>query len=141
MAAEVIGAFMTSAAYSLVMQVPKETIMQASINGALAWFIHLLFLDSCGLAFSTYAAGICMAMGTQYLSKKYKTPSTVILIPSFIPFVPGGDIYKCMFYLMKGQSTYSIYHLGLAITVAGMLVLGSLSAEAVRRVLKRIIGK
>ena len=132
MVLEVFGAFMTSVAYSLVMQVPSDKIIPAS-----AWFIFLLLNNMCGLAFSTYIAGICMSMGTQLLSRKYKTPITVILIPSFIPFVPGADIYKCMFYLMKGQSSLSVYHLGLTITVAGMIGLGALSVEALLRLIKK----
>ena len=132
MVLEVFGAFMTSVAYSLVMQVPSDKIIPASVNGAFAWFIFLLLNNMCGLAFSTY-----MSMGTQLLSRKYKTPITVILIPSFIPFVPGADIYKCMFYLMKGQSSLSVYHLGLTITVAGMIGLGALSVEALLRLIKK----
>ena len=137
MVLEGFGAFMTSVAYSLVMQVPSDKIIPASVNGAFAWFIFLLLNNMCGLAFSTYIAGICMSMGTQLLSRKYRTPITVILIPSFIPFVPGADIYKCMFYLMKGQSSLSVYHLGLTITVAGMIGLGALSVEALLRLIKK----
>lgn len=139
MALEVLGAFMTSIAYSLVMQVPADKIIPSSINGALAWLVHLLLYESCGLAFSTYAAGVFMAAGTQRLSRRYKTPITVILIPSFIPFVPGADIYKCMFYLMNGQSALSVYHLGITITVAGMIGFGSISVEAVLRLFKHSI--
>lgn len=139
MTLEVFGAFMTSVAYSLVMQVPADKIIPSSINGALAWLIYLLLHETCGLAFSTYAAGIIMAVGTQWLSRRYKTPITVILIPSFIPFVPGADIYKCMFYLMKGQSALSVYHLGITITVAGMIGLGSISVEAILRLFKHSI--
>ena len=42
---------MTSVAYSLVMQVPSDKIIPASVNGAFAWFIFLLLNNMCGLAF------------------------------------------------------------------------------------------
>ena len=53
MVLEVFGAFMTSVAYSLVMQVPSDKIIPASVNGAFAWFIFLLLNNMCGLDFET----------------------------------------------------------------------------------------
>ena len=38
---------------------------------------------------------------------------------------------------MKGQSSLSVYHLGLTITVAGMIGLGALSVEALLRLIKK----
>ena len=51
MVLEVFGAFMTSVAYSLVMQVPSDKIIPASVNGAFAWFIFLLLNNMCGFQY------------------------------------------------------------------------------------------
>lgn len=133
----IIGAVLTSIAYSFVLSVPKDKIITAAINGGVAWLLYKMLLPTCTLLFSVYIAGICMAVGAQLLARMQKTPILVILIPSFIPFVPGGDIYKCIYYLLIDQTTLSAHHFGNTIAISGMIALGNISVETFLQLLKR----
>lgn len=133
----VIGAFLTSVAYAFVLQVPRDKIIAAAINGAAAWLLYRTLSSHCTLLFSVYAAGISMAAGAHLLARIRKTPVLVILIPSFIPFVPGGDIYKCIYYLLMDQTALSAHHLGNTIAISGMIALGNISVETFYQLLKR----
>lgn len=125
----VIGAFLTSIAYAMVLHSPRKTICVASCNGAIAWFSYQTLLPLFGTIASMYVASILMALGSHFLARKYSTPVTVILIPSFIPFVPGGDIYRCIYYLLQDQANLSLHYLGNTFIISGMIALGAMSVE------------
>ena len=133
----VIGAFCTSIAYALVLHAPKVTLVASACNGALVWLLYQLLQSSVGDIAGMFLASLCMAFGSQWLARHYKTPVTVILIPSFIPFVPGGDIYRCIYYLLQDQASLSLHYLGNTLLISGMIALGAMSSEACMTYVKR----
>lgn len=125
----IIGAFFTSICYGLVLRVPPSCRITAAANGALAWAIYLYTAPACGLYIATYLGGIAMAVGMHCLARIQKTAATVLLLPSFIPFVPGGDIYRCLYALLQDQPSLAMHSLSNTIAIAGMIALGKISVE------------
>lgn len=126
----VIGAFATSIAYALVLHAPKQTLLASATNGAFAWLLFQLLQPLMGTIGSMYLASLAMALGSQGLARAYKTPVTIILIPSFIPFVPGGDMYRCIYFLLQDEVNLSLHYLGNTLMISGMIALGTMSVEA-----------
>lgn len=126
----VIGAFCTSIAYAVVLNTPRNTLLASACNGALAWLLFQILQAPLGIILSMYIASLTMALGSQVLARAYKTPVTIILIPSFIPFVPGGDIYRCIYYLFIDDVNLSLHYLGNTLMISGLIALGAMSVEA-----------
>ena len=96
MAMNLLTALFSTVGYCLLMNVPRNKIVPASINLLLkdhieSVFYLLVVVASFTAAYSEVAAKIA------------KTPATVFLLPGLIPLIPGGFVYYAMLGLVQNQ--------------------------------------
>lgn len=95
---EVPWAIIGATGFALLFGVRKEKVVFAALGGGIVWASYLLclfYVTDEILLCSVVAA----AAGTTYcevLARILRTPTTVLLIPSMIPLVPGGSLYYAM---------------------------------------------
>lgn len=118
-----ISAALGSLAFSLLISVPRRVLLYTALNGGTGWLLYTILQPHIGLLAATFAAGIFMAAVTEAVARLGRVPRFAVYIPSFIPFVPGADIYKSLYYLMTSQPAEAITHLSLVVSIAGMLAL------------------
>ena len=51
------------------------------------------------------SSGSSYSMYCEIMARALKTPTTVFMIPSLLPLVPGSRLYYTMFYLFSGDQT------------------------------------
>ena len=86
------------------MNVPRNKIVPASINGMLSWGLYLLLKDHIESVF--YLLVVVASFTAAYsevAAKIAKTPATVFLLPGLIPLIPGGFVYYAMLGLVQNQ--------------------------------------
>ena len=86
------------------MNVPRNKIVPASINGMLSWGLYLLMKDHIESVF--YLLVVVASFTAAYsevAAKIAKTPATVFLLPGLIPLIPGGFVYYAMLGLVQNQ--------------------------------------
>ena len=79
---------------------------------------------------------------SEILARVLKSPTTVFLIPSIIPFVPGAMLFYMMYNLINGNiDKFNTYfsNLGLAsLGIAVGIILASVFAQVVIKMIKKM---
>lgn len=97
MAMNLLTALFSTVGYCLLMNVPRNKIVPASINGMLSWGLYLLLKDHIESVF--YLLVVVASFTAAYsevAAKIAKTPATVFLLPGLIPLIPAAScIMRC----------------------------------------------
>ena len=93
--------------FCVVLNVPKNKILSVIIG---AFFCSLTFemlfeYTTLGIFASTLIAVIVAHTYSEIIARILKTPSTVILIPTTVPLLPGGYLFYAMSGLVTGNKT------------------------------------
>ncbi|WP_346935829.1 threonine/serine exporter family protein [Clostridium sp.] len=121
---QIITAYIGSLGFALLFNIKKERILYASIGGIITWCIYLLSFYYCEDIFlSNMIAAILATTYSEVLARLHKAPTTVFLLPSIVPLVPGGSLYYSMSYAVMGNKTnFDIYALSTLKTALGIAV-------------------
>lgn len=132
MIVQIICSYMAILAFSVVLRVPKKYILFSAFTGAVAWVAYLWIV---GLGHSAMAGAfistIILALLCHILARFIKAPVTVFLIPGILPVVPGGSIYRCVYYLIDSNSDLSVYYLMETLQIAGAMALAIFIVDSI----------
>ena len=134
-----LGAFLAVFAFTIMLGAGKKIALFNSAVSFISWDTYALFLDFGWTNFSaTFLATLVVAISAQIGARWYRTPVTMIIIPSLYPLVPGALIYRCVnafFYERMDQaSVYAIQTFIMAASIA----LGVFLIETVVTLLKQL---
>ena len=105
-------------------------------GGALFWAFYLFFRHQGGSAYAGFfVSAILLTAYAELWAITLKTPVTVFLIPTVIPFIPGGGLYYSVSALLRGDmpafAAKAAETLGLAMALAvGIMLVTSLARPA-----------
>ena len=132
----VAASFFGSLGFAVLYNTRGARILIPAFGGAAFWGIYLLlfhFIDNEYLGF--FAVAILITIYAEIWARILKTPATTVLMPTVIPFIPGGALYYAVsaalrmdipVFAAKARSA-----LGLAVALAaGIMVVTSLRAPA-----------
>jgi len=113
---QIITAYIGSLGFALLFNIKKERILYASIGGISFYYWNDIFISNM----------IASILGTAYselLARIHKAPTTVFLLPSIVPLVPGGSLYYSMSYALAGNKIkFDFYALNTLKTSLGIAV-------------------
>lgn len=117
--------------FAVTMKVPKKTLIYIALGGLISAGIErtmsLFFNDF----ISCLAAMIILSFYCEIISRIIKSPTTVTLMPSTIPLLPGSSIYYTMFWAINGdKELMSSYASSTLLTGLG-IALGAVISTAV----------
>lgn len=137
MAVQILGAFMTVVAFSVVLNAPKKYLVYSGIVGAAGWWIYLLLLKDGTLLVSILGAGSLIALISHTFARVLKAPVTVFLIPGILPLVPGASIYRSISCLIQGDRAMANYYLIETLQIAGGIALSIFIMDSLFRAIRR----
>lgn len=85
------------------MKVPKNILIYVVIGGTISTGIERSTNSYLGDFLSCLIAMICIVFYSEIMARVLKEPSTVILMPSTIPLLPGSAIYYSMLYAVHSN--------------------------------------
>ena len=94
---EILACTVATAGFSIIFNVPRQKLLPISLGGGLIWLIYLLLGQWTQSDVIRYI--IACAMLTFYaelMSRKYRCPATLFLVPAIVPLIPGGTLYYAM---------------------------------------------
>ena len=129
-----VWAFLSSLTFCGIFNVKdKKIILISAFGGGLGWLAYLLAAPLNSVVMQNLIAAVTVALFAEFMSRIFKTPSTVFLVIGVLPMVPGGGIYYTMEYGIKGD-TQRFIEKGLeTIAVAGAIAIGVSIASAIFR--------
>lgn len=95
---QVIAAGLGAGGYSILFNIRRDKLLYASAGGSLAWIIYILasqFITTNAFITNMLAAAFA-TLYSEMLARIKKAPTTVFLIPSIMPMIPGGGLFYTM---------------------------------------------
>ena len=91
---------------AIIFDVPPKKLLWAMLGSTISCVIMLigdqLAIDP---LITNMAATALPCVYCEIMARALKTPTTVFMIPSLLPLVPGSRLYYTMFYLFSGDQT------------------------------------
>lgn len=101
---ELLTAILGSLGFALLFNVGKKYLIYAALGGFVCWGSYLLFSGTGTELF--YVCLFSAAASTLYseiVARVLKAPTTVFLIPSVVPLIPGSALYYAMYNAVSGD--------------------------------------
>ena len=99
------AAFSSIIAFSIVFGMPKNLLKYATIVGVVSWVIYsyLLYIEV-DIVLQAFITGLIVAGMSHIFARVLKAPVTIFLVPGILPLVPGGPIYRSVYYFINDNS-------------------------------------
>lgn len=128
----VVTSFFGSLGFTLLYNTRGKRILIPSLGGAAFWGIYLIFLHYVKNEYlGFFAVAILITIYAEIWARILKTPATTVLMPTVIPFIPGGALYYAVSAALRMDmpvfAEKARLALGLAVALAaGIMVVTSL---------------
>lgn len=113
--------------FAVTMKAPRKTLLFIAIGGLISSGIERTLSLFSNDFVSCLTAMIVLSLYCEIIARVIKAPTTVTLMPSTIPLLPGSAIYYTMFWAINGNrellSSYAVSTLlsGLGIALGAII--------------------
>ena len=138
---QLITSFIATAAFGIIFNAPKETLVKCGFVGMGGWIIYYIAEKYTGdSVLATLGATLFVGIVSQELAKFYKTPVIIFSVAGIIPLVPGGLAYDTMRNFVEDDYFQAIA-LGAKVTLlSGSIAFGLVFSEVINQVIRKIRG-
>ncbi len=131
--------FIISVGFCVIFNVKGRDIYYGGVGSALGWLLYLICYRRFGSIVGGYFfATVATTLYSEYMAVYRKKPSTIFLIPSIIPFVPGGGVFRAMSAWLNGDEDTFLTQGRYSITVAGAIAMGIILGVSTTRLQKSV---
>ena len=117
--------FVISVGFCIIFNRKGRDIFYGGLGSALGWFLYLIcYKRFASIVGGYFLATIATTLYSEYMAVHRKKPSTIFLIPSIIPFVPGGVVFRAMSAWLNGDQNTLLIQGRYSITIAGAIAMG-----------------
>ncbi|AEI46383.1 threonine/serine exporter family protein [Paenibacillus mucilaginosus] len=135
---QLITSFIATAAFAILFNVPKGTLLQGGFVGMLGWALYLAFLEvAVDPVVATLLASCFVAVISQVFAKIYKTPVIVFSVSGIIPLVPGGLAYDAMRNAVQNHYDLAVPLAAKAFMMSGAIAIGLVFSEVINHLIRR----
>ncbi|CAM3848042.1 threonine/serine exporter family protein [Mesobacillus zeae] len=135
---QLVTSFVASAAFGIMFNAPKESLVKCGISGMLGWMVYfILEYNGYGTILATLAASFLIAVISQVMAKHYKTPIIIFSVAGIIPLVPGGLSYDAMRHFVEKDYIGTVTLAAKASMISGALAVGLVFSEVLNLVIRR----
>ncbi|QKS48874.1 threonine/serine exporter family protein (plasmid) [Paenibacillus cellulosilyticus] len=132
---QAIASFIAAAAFGILFQVPKRTILPCGIAGMIGWIAYVLLDRRLDAVPATLAAALIVTVVAQLFARTYRIPVIVFSVAGIIPLVPGGVAYDAMRSIVQNRYDESLPLAAKAFMMSGAIAIGLVLSEVVNRLL------
>lgn len=139
-----VGALVSTFGFAIILNNKYKHLPIVAIGGVLSTVIYLLtgYLTNNDPFISVMAGTMFSTIMAEILARVLKSPTTVFLIPTIIPFVPGAKLFFMMYSLINGDMdkfTSNFSELGLAsLGIAVGIILASVFFQVIYKLINKI---
>ncbi len=133
-----IYAFICSAGFAIIFNIPKNRIIQSGITGALGWVVYEQSQVILGTAvFASFLGAFVVGIMGEIFARVYKQPETIFIVPGIVPLVPGYGIYYAMLQAVEQDYATSL-QTGIATFLVALAIASAIiSTTSIGRMTKR----
>lgn len=135
---QLLTAFISTAAFGIIFQAPKPSLVKCGLVGMCGWFIYISVV---GFGYdavpATVIAAVFVAVASQMFAKIYKTPIIIFSVAGIIPLVPGGMAYDAMRNFVENDYNTAITLAAKAFMISGSIAIGLVFSEVINQVIRK----
>ncbi|SDN73546.1 Uncharacterized membrane protein YjjB, DUF3815 family [Paenibacillus sp. yr247] len=135
---QLLTSFISTAAFAILFNVPKGTLLQCGFVGMFGWMLYVSFqmipLDP---ILATLIASFFVTVVSQFFAKIYKTPVIVFSVSGIIPLVPGGLAYDAMRNAVLNHYDLAVQLAAKAFMLSGAIAIGLVFSEVLNQLFRR----
>ena len=136
---QAITSFLATAAFGILFNAPKESLLKCGLIGMGGWLIYFLLDDyTNNPILATLAATIFIAVLSQEMAKIYKMPVIIFSVAGIIPLVPGGLAYDAMRKIVENNYNDAIALAAKVLMLAGSIAFGLVFSEVINQIIKKL---
>lgn len=136
---KVLGAFLAVFAFGIILDIPKRLIMYAGLIGATSWFVYLLSgIFTTNVIIIAFTSTFVVAVMSNIFSRLFKSPVSIFLVSGILPSVPGGSIYRMVYYILATDSALANYYFIETLQITGAIAMAIFLVESFMRLKKRM---
>ena len=132
------AAFSSIIAFSIIFDMPKNLLKYATIVGVVSWVIYsyLLYIEV-DIVLQAFITGLIVAGMSHIFARVLKAPVTIFLVPGILPLVPGGPIYRSVYYFINDNSNLGNMYFTQTLQIAGAIAMAIFIMDSVFRQTRR----
>ncbi|NOV03023.1 hypothetical protein GC097_23745 [Paenibacillus sp. LMG 31457] len=135
---QLITSFTATAAFAILFNVPRNTIVQCGFVGMVGWMLYASsLLIPLNPILATLIASFFVTVMSQFFARLYKTPVIVFSIAGIIPLVPGGLAYDAMKNVVLNHYDLAVQLAAKAFMLSGAIAMGLVFSEVLNQLFRR----
>ncbi|PLT35979.1 threonine/serine exporter family protein [Bacillus sp. V5-8f] len=142
MIAQLFTSFIASAAFGILFNVPKQSLIRCGFVGMAGWLLYFwLVWQSVDSIIATLAAAFLVAIISQVFAKMYKTPIIIFSVSGIIPLVPGGLAYDATRHFVSNDYSMAVQLAAKALMLSGAIAMGLIFSEVMNQLSRKYNNK
>ncbi len=130
--------FLAAAAFGIIFNAPKTSLIQSGFVGMLGWIIYILFtMNGADAVNATLIASFVIAVASQVFAKLYRTPIIIFIVAGIIPLVPGGMAYDAMRNFVENDYNIALALAAKAFLISGAIAMGIVFSEVINQLIRK----
>lgn len=135
---QLVVSFIASAAFAILFNVPKGTLLQCGFVGMFGWLIYIALLKvPADPILAALIASFFVAVTSQVFARIYKTPIIVFSVAGIIPLVPGGLAYDAMRNVVENHYDVAVQLAAKAFMLSGSIAIGLVFSEVINHFMRK----
>ena len=136
--AQLVTSFIASAAFGIIFNAPKRTLLQCGFIGMIGWLLYIICLKvPLDVTVAALISAFAVTVISQLFAKAYKTPIIVFSVAGVIPLVPGGLAYDAMRNAVENQYDQAVQLAAKAFMISGAIAIGLVFSEVLNQIIRR----
>ncbi|HWL24704.1 MAG TPA: threonine/serine exporter family protein [Ureibacillus sp.] len=133
---QVVTSFIASAAFGILFNAPKRSLIKCGFVGMIGWVLYYGLVEiEYDSIFATLVAAFVVGVISQFFAKRYKMPIIIFTIAGIIPLVPGGLSYDAMKHFVENDYNVAVQLAAKVCMLAGAIALGIIFAEVMNQLM------
>lgn len=138
MVEQLVVSFVASAAFAILFNVPRGTLLQCGFVGMFGWLIYIALLRiPADPILATLIASFFVAVTSQVFARVYKIPIVVFSVAGIIPLVPGGLAYDAMRNIVENHYDVAVQLAAKAFMLSGSIAIGLVFSEVINHFMRK----
>lgn len=134
-----IISFIATVLFSIIFNAPKKLLLACGFVGAVAWTIYQMTVSmDLGKVGASFLGSLILGLMSHTMSRRYKQPVIIFIVPGIIPLVPGGAAYEATRFLVSNDYTNAVNTFLEVTLISGAIAFGILVSEIVYYIYSRI---
>ncbi|WP_334073488.1 MULTISPECIES: threonine/serine exporter family protein [Paenibacillus] len=141
LALHLVTSFIASAAFGIIFNAPRRTLLQCGASGMLGWAVYVLLDERLDTVLATVAATFIVGVVSQIFARTHKKPVILFSVSGIIPLVPGGLAYDAMRNFVENDYNTAVQLAAQAFLISGSIAIGLVLSEVLNQTWRRLSGR